>query len=84
LLGLYGCHELGLDDDEPAKQPPHVAFRETTYDFGRVAQGVPVEHLFPFANSGGSDLSVMSLRAACDCQASLVGNAALPPAQVGR
>ncbi len=80
---VYGCRELGLEEEEPAKPPPHLAFTETAYDFGRVPQGAAVEHVFPFVNSGGSDLSVMNLRAACDCQTTLVGPGTLPPAASG-
>lgn len=71
-VALGGCEELGFDDSAPPPLPPKLAFAETTYDFGRVAQGVPVEHRFAFSNDGGTDLTIINLRAACDCEATVV------------
>ena len=42
-VALGGCEELGFDGGAPPPLPPKLAFAETTYDFGRVAQGVPVD-----------------------------------------
>jgi hypothetical protein len=77
LLG--GCDEVGL---APAA-PPRLAFAETTYDFGRVVQGTPVEHRFALTNQGGTDLTIMNLRTAYDCQATLIGGAEIAPQGAG-
>jgi hypothetical protein len=50
-------------------------FGEMTHNYGRVRQGVPVEHIFNFANQGGVPLTIMELRAACDSEATLIGPA---------
>ena len=76
---LGACEEVA---DAPP-QPPKLAFAETAYDFGRVAQGVPVEHRFAFVNDGGTDLSIVSLRAACDCEATLEGGREVPAHATG-
>jgi len=76
---LSGCDELGLGAAPPPKAPPRLAFSETAYDFGRVAQGVPVEHHFTFVNDGGGALSIIDLRAACDNQVTLVGGSEIAP-----
>lgn len=78
-----GCKEAGLGDVSLAElgfgvaptpgQPPRLAFTETAYDFGRVAQGDPVEHNFTFTNDGDSALNIIDVRAACDTQVMLVG-----------
>lgn len=63
--------------------PPRLVFAETTYDFGRVAQGTRVEHRFPFVNDGGADLTITELRAACDCEAALIGGPDVGPHAAG-
>lgn len=78
VLVLAAC-----EDTEPPKAPPKLAFAETSYDFGRVAQGTAVEHTFAFANAGGTDLSILNMRAACDTQAKLVGGNELAPRAAG-
>lgn len=76
---LSGCDELGLGDPPPPKAPPRLTFTETAYDFGRVAQGAPVEHHFTFVNDGDTVLSIVDLRAACDNQVTLVGGPEIGP-----
>jgi hypothetical protein len=76
LLG--GCDQLGLGTPPP-KAPPRLVFAQTTHDFGRVAQGVPVEHEFAFANDGEAVLSIIDLRAACDNQVTLLGGSDIAP-----
>lgn len=76
---LSGCDELGLGEPPPPKAPPRLAFTETAYDFGRVAQGAPVEHHFTFVNDGDTALSIVDLRAACDNQVTLLGGPEIAP-----
>jgi hypothetical protein len=69
---------------EPApRPPPKLAFAATTYDFGRIAQGTAVEHRFDFINDGGTELTIINLRASCDCQATLEGGADVAPRATG-
>lgn len=37
---------------------PSIRFDETTFDFGEVAQGQRVVHVFEFVNAGDEDLVV--------------------------
>jgi hypothetical protein len=76
---VSGCQELGLEEAGTPVEPPRLAFAATAYDFGRVAQGTPIEHQFAFANDGGSELTIMNLRAACDCRATVIGGGELAP-----
>jgi uncharacterized protein DUF1573 len=82
-LALDGCEELGLDAGGPPPLPPRLTFGETSYDFGRAAQGVPVEHRFVFTNDGGTDLTIINLRAACDCEAAVVDTHDIAPHGAG-
>jgi hypothetical protein len=83
VLILSGCEELGLDalgvgEAPPPRRPPRLAFSETSFDFGRVAQGDPVEHHFAFTNDGDAALQIIDVRAACDTQVTLVGGNEIP------
>ncbi len=82
-LLLSGCDQLGFDAAGAPAAPPKLVFAETTYDFGRVAQGTAVEHRFPFVNDGGAELTIMDLRAACDYEATLVGARDVAPRAAG-
>ena len=85
--GLALLSALLLGGCEPEREAPvaapKLAFTHVAYDFGRVAQGTPVEHRFPFVNDGGSDLTVITLRAACGCAATLEGGRDVAPAGSG-
>jgi hypothetical protein len=77
-LALSGCEELGLEGGGPPPLPPKLAFSETRYEFGQVAQGTPIEHRFAFANTGGTQLTIINLHAACDCEATVEGGREIP------
>lgn len=83
LLAPAGCRELGLDGGEPPPEPPRLVFGERAHDVGPVPQGTVVEHRFPFRNQGGTELTIMNLRAACDCRATLVGPGDIAPEAAG-
>jgi hypothetical protein len=68
---------------EAPSAPPKLTFAQTVHDFGRVAQGTPVEYRFPFVNDGGADLTIINLRAACDCEATLEGGPEVAPRAAG-
>lgn len=70
---------LACEPAAPPSAPPQLRFAATEYDFGRVPQGAPIEHVFPFDNPGGATLSISQLRTACDCEATLTGGADVAP-----
>jgi Protein of unknown function (DUF1573) len=39
----------------------------TSYDFGKVKQGIPVEHKFSFKNSGNIPLIISGVKPSCGC-----------------
>ncbi len=64
----------------PPSAPPRLAVAPAVqHDFGRVPQGVPVEHTFALTNVGGTPLTLIDLRTSCDCQAELDGPRDLAP-----
>ncbi len=74
-----GCVAPGHETGDQPRQPPKLVFSETSHDFGTVPQGTLVSHEFLFANEGGTELSIASLRSACDCTATLSGDQDIPP-----
>ena len=44
-----------------------VKFKETVYDFGKIKQGVPVTHDFPFSNVSDKPVVVENATASCGC-----------------
>jgi hypothetical protein len=75
-LALGAC---GPDGEPPPAPPPRLSFAQPTYDFGQVVQGTPVEHQFALRNEGGTELTIMNLRSAHDCAATLVGRSEIAP-----
>lgn len=74
LLGVAACREA------PAPvTPPRLAVVAAAHDFGQVPQGTPIEHAFEVSNEGGAPLTLIDLRAACDCAVTLEGPPDLPP-----
>ena len=49
------------------KADSKVKFKEYTYDFGKIKQGVPVTHDFEFTNVSSSPVIIESATATCGC-----------------
>lgn len=65
------------------RQPPRLAFAETTHALGHVAAGRQVTYVYTFRNAGGLDLSIDNVRAACSCTAAAPPNRVIPPGGEG-
>lgn len=76
---LLGAALAACQDDRPPVAPPRLALVETAHDVGQVPQGTPIEHAFEISNAGGAPLTLIDLRAACDCSVALEGPQDLPP-----
>ena len=48
---------------------PKIAFQESSFDFGNIAEGEIVEHDFEIYNNGGDVLIINHVRASCGCTA---------------
>jgi hypothetical protein len=44
-----------------------IKFKETTYNFGKIKQNVPVTHDFSFTNAGDKPLVIETATASCGC-----------------
>lgn len=63
--------------------PPRLVFDDVVFDFGKVEQGAPVNHLFHFTNQGGQDLRIESIKTSCGCTAAVISAETLGPGQKG-
>lgn len=52
---------------EELKNAPHIAFEESSYDFGKVSQNTKVKHQFVFTNTGKRKLILRKIDASCGC-----------------
>ena len=68
---------------QPFISSPAFLWNETTHDFGRIKQGVPVSHEFTFTNSGGSDLIITSVNASCGCTVAEYTKTPIRPGEKG-
>lgn len=66
----------------PGKYPV-MTFDKTEHDFGNIAQGTNVEHLFKFTNTGEAPLVVSDARASCGCTVPTFTKDPIPPGGKG-
>jgi hypothetical protein len=72
-INLFAQHEGHNHDavkSETAQEPKvdtSLILLETTFDFGKIPQGKPVNHNFTFKNGGKSDLKLVNVQASCGC-----------------
>lgn len=66
----------------PGKYPV-MTFDQTEYDFGRIAQGTNVEHLFTFTNTGEAPLVLSDAKASCGCTVPTFTKDPIPPGGKG-
>lgn len=45
----------------------NLTLKESEYDFGKIAQGKPVTHIFEFTNTGRKPFALENVRASCGC-----------------
>lgn len=58
---------VGLMAQNQVKAEDLVKFKELTYDFGKIKQGVPVTHDFVFTNISSRPVIIESATATCGC-----------------
>ena len=64
-------------DDKTAKEAeiahaesgksPVIKFESMDHDFGSVAEGIKVEHVYKFTNEGSADLIISNVKPSCGC-----------------
>ena len=70
LFAQHEGHNHDAEKTETAQEPKvdtSLILLETTFDFGKIPQGKPVNHNFTFRNGGKSDLKLVNVQASCGC-----------------
>ena len=67
----------------PAGVATTMAFAETTYEFGTIAEGDVVEHTFVFTNTGNTPLIIQDAQTTCGCTVPKKPEAPVPPGETG-
>ena len=58
---------VAIGSNIPAFSQPTLDFKETTFDFGEIAEGEIASHEFVFTNNGNQPLVLSSVKASCGC-----------------
>lgn len=76
LVLTVSCKDKALQTGETTEvsttevksgEEPVMTFEESEFDFGDIAQGEKVEHVFTFTNTGKSDLVITDAKGSCGC-----------------
>ncbi|GEQ86741.1 hypothetical protein ULMS_22490 [Patiriisocius marinistellae] len=71
------------DRDAKAGEYPVMTFDEKQYDFGEIAQGTAVEHIFKFKNTGSSNLVIVDAKSSCGCTVPTFTDKPVAPGETG-
>lgn len=61
------CSVALFAQDAQKKAEELIKFKESTHNFGKIKQGVPVNHDFSFSNISGTAVVIESASASCGC-----------------
>ncbi len=59
--------EASAERDAQETQYPEITFEESEFDFGNIAKGTAVEHVFKFTNTGNAPLVITNASSSCGC-----------------
>ncbi|MDX1428307.1 MAG: DUF1573 domain-containing protein [Salegentibacter mishustinae] len=59
--------EASAERDAKETVYPEITFEETEFDFGNIAKGTAVEHVFKFTNTGDAPLVITNAASSCGC-----------------
>jgi len=59
--------EASAERDAQVTVYPEITFEETEFDFGNIAKGTNVEHVFKFTNTGKAPLVITNAASTCGC-----------------
>ena len=76
---LFGAPSAGPLIAEAADGSPKITVDNSVFDFGAIAQGAPVEHLFTINNAGSDPLKIERLNPSCGCTAASLSAQIIDP-----
>jgi hypothetical protein len=62
---------------------PHVAVDQPAFNFGTIAQGKKIDHIFALKNSGDATLTIGQVSTSCGCTVANVSSRSIVPGQSG-
>ena len=75
--------EMAATRDAEATVFPEMEFEETAYDFGNIARGTAVEHVFKFKNTGKAPLVIVDATSTCGCTVPSYPKEPIQPGETG-
>lgn len=63
---------------------PVMTFEQTTWDFGRIKEGVTVKKTFRFTNTGNEELLISNCSASCGCTTPVCDQKPVAPGEEGK
>ncbi|MGB3343955.1 MAG: DUF1573 domain-containing protein [Aequorivita sp.] len=72
------------DRDAESGKFPVITFEESQFDFGTIAQGTNVEHIFKFKNTGDAPLMIVDAKSSCGCTVPQYTKEAISPGAEGQ
>lgn len=67
LIAFAAFGSLGQAQVNAKKAEDLIRFKEMKFNFGKIKQGVPVNHEFEFTNVGTTPLTIENATASCGC-----------------
>ncbi len=80
---ILSCQTVFAQDSTKAVKGPKIKLAADSYDFGTVAQGAAVKHIFKFKNVGTDTLKIEQVRSSCGCTAA-ESSKIIPPQKDGQ
>ncbi len=78
-LRLFACLLLGAGALARAEAPTGLVFQEASHDFGRIASGRKVTHVFKGVNGGQVPLRITQVQPGCGCTSAVLGQSTVAP-----
>ena len=75
--------EMAATRDADATVFPTMEFEEEAYDFGNIARGTAVEHVFKFKNTGKAPLVIVDATSTCGCTVPSYPKDPIQPGETG-
>lgn len=68
IVTLFSAAMFSQEAATVAKKPEdYVKFKDVSFNFGKIKQGTPVTHDFPFMNSSDKVVVIETAQASCGC-----------------
>jgi len=82
-LSLVSTLAISLFLSAAAAAGPNLVFDQPLFDFGKVAQGKTIDHVFTFRNTGDAPATISKVNSSCGCTVAQVSSRVLKPGARG-